>query len=330
MADDAVERSPYESDALAAADRVTGETKARRALRLAGRVAGRALGAVILAAGLIKAVNPQGFATEIADYKVVVNPILVGLIAYALVIVECGLGSALLVNLKSKLALSLTTLLLLVFLGVVGWAWWTGATADCGCFGPWKRTPGEAFAEDVGLLAAAMWAWWGYRYATEATNTAKLVVVGAALAAAITIPSVAGFVRLAGVEPGAAGAVGQETFKTIEVKDLSVSLATGEHLVFLMSTKCEHCQASVPAVNALAADPRVPKLVAIAMEDRVERGLFREDYKAEFPIGEISQSTLISLLKEKFPRVFLVRDGRVAAVWDEKIPTAEEVLAVPK
>jgi hypothetical protein len=330
VSEDAVERSPYEADALAAADRVTGETKARRALRLAGRVVGRVLGAVILAAGLIKAVNPQGFATEIADYKIVVNPILVGLIAYGLVIVECGLGAALLVNLRSRLTLALTTLLLVVFLGAVGWAWWMGATQDCGCFGPWKRTPGQAFAEDLGLLAAAVWAWWGHRGATAATNTAKLVVVGAALAAAITIPSVAGFVRLAGVEPGAAGAVGQETFKTIEVKDLPVSLATGEHLVFLMSTSCSHCQESVPAVNALASDPRVPKLVGIAMNDRVDRGLFREDYKAEFPIGEISQTTLVSLLKDRFPRLFLVRDGRIAAVWDETMPSVDEVLAVPK
>ena len=98
------------------------------------------------------------------------------------VVVECALGAALLVNLKPRIALALTSLLLLLFLGVVGYAWATGATESCGCFGPWKRTPGEAFVEDLVLLALADWAWWG-RWPTPApTNTAKLAFVGFAVA----------------------------------------------------------------------------------------------------------------------------------------------------
>ena len=317
--------SPHEPEAISAADRVIGESRARWALRLGGRLAGRLLGLLLLAAGLVKALDPATFAQEIAGYGIIANPIATALLAYAIVVVECGLGAALAVNLRPRIALALVALLLVVFLGAVGYAWSTGSTADCGCFGPWKRTPGQAFVEDIVLLAIVPWAWWGRRFTHAPVNTAKLVAVGIAVAAGIMVPAVAGMTV---GEPGAKGVVGSEVFKTMEVKDLMVNLATGEHLVLLMSTKCSHCQEAVPEVNALLDDQRLPRLVAITAEDRVDRGLFREDYGARYPIGEISQPAAISLLKKAFPRLFLVRDGRIVQVWDSKIPTPDEILAV--
>jgi hypothetical protein len=316
--------SPNEPEALAAAHRVIGETRARWALRLAGRMAGRLLGALLLAAGLVKAVAPTTFAQEILGYGIVTQPYVAALLAYAIVIVECGLGAALVANLRPRIALALTALLLVVFLGAVGYAWYTGSTADCGCFGPWKRTPRQAFFEDVVLLAVIPWAWWGRGLTHAKTNAFKLGFVGVAVAAGIMVPAVAG---MAAGEPGAAGAVGSEAFKTMEVRDLPVNLATGEHLVLLMSTQCSHCQEAVPEVNALVDDQRLPRLVAVAMETRAERGLFREDYGARYPIGEISESDVRSLMKKAFPRLFLVREGRIVEVWDEKIPPPDEILA---
>jgi uncharacterized membrane protein YphA (DoxX/SURF4 family) len=227
--------SAHEPDALAAAERVIGESRARWALRLAGRIAGRLLGVLLIAAGLVKALGPATFAQEIAGYGIVTNPIATALLAYAIVIVECGLGAALVANLRPRIALALVALLLVVFLAAVGYAWATGSTADCGCFGPWKRTPRQAFFEDVALLAVVPWAWWGRRFTHAPTNAAKLAFVGVAVAAGIMVPAVAG---MTAAEPGAEGVVGSEVFKTMEVKDLPVNLATGEHLVLLIITKC--------------------------------------------------------------------------------------------
>ncbi len=317
-------RSMHEDGAVDAADRVLGESRARWALRLAGRLAGRLLGAILLAAGLLKATAPQVFAQEILDYGIITSPVLTGMLAYALVILECGLGAALLANLRPRISLAITTGLLLVFLGAITWAWTTGATENCGCFGPWKRTPAQAFAEDLVFLAIVPWAWWGRRFTQAPTNALKLGFVGLAVFAALTVPAVAGMI---GAAPGAAGVVGSEAFKTLEVKDLPVNLATGEHLVLLMSTQCPHCQEAVPSVNALVEDTRLPKVAAIAMEDRVERGIFREDYKAQYPIGEVSGLAVRSLLEKEFPRLFLVRDGKIVRIWDGHMPSAEEVLA---
>jgi uncharacterized membrane protein YphA (DoxX/SURF4 family) len=319
-----LDASTLEPAALAAADRVIGETRGVWAARLAGRIAGRLLGALILAAGLLKAAAPAEFAQQIAGYGIVTNPVVTALIGYAIVIVECGLGAALLVNLRPRVTLVVAAVLLTAFLVLVGWAWSTNATENCGCFGPWTRSPQQAFFEDLVLLAVAVWAWWGRRFAAAPTNAFKLALVGIALAAGIMIPAIAGFASNAA--PGSAGVVGSTAFSKIEVTDPSADLANGDHLVLLMSTNCPHCKDAVPAVNALVSDGRLPRLTAIAMEDRVDRGLFREDYKAAFDIGQVSQQTVFSLLEKQFPRLFLVRNGRIVAVWDE-LPPADAVLA---
>src|SRR5688500_2723584 len=98
----------HEREAVAAADHVVGETGVKRGARTAGRVAGRALGGLLLATGIAKALGPAEFGQQIAAYKIVEHPALVGMLAYAVIVVECGLGGALLANFKPRLMLALT------------------------------------------------------------------------------------------------------------------------------------------------------------------------------------------------------------------------------
>src|SRR5438477_4678750 len=53
-----------EREALDAADRVLGETRRDKYLRLGGRVAGRLFGALLLTTGLFKAAAPQAFGQQ--------------------------------------------------------------------------------------------------------------------------------------------------------------------------------------------------------------------------------------------------------------------------
>lgn len=313
----------HEREALEMADYVAGDTGARKWVRLGGRVAGRLVGALLLTTGLAKAIAPAEFGQQVLAYKIVEHPALVGMLAYALIVAECGLGGALVANYKPKLMLALTGVLMLVFLVAVGYAWQTGSVADCGCM-PWMtRTPKEAFFEDLVLLGLVGWAFWGHAGRAAGENTVKLAVVTVALAAGLVVPGIAG---LGAPKIGSAGGEGSPAFATMKVEDAPESLAAGEHLVLLMSTDCSHCQESVPKVNALASDPRMPRVVAVASEDRVSRGLFREDHGAQFPIAQISEADRTSLLREQFPRLFLVRDGTIVAAWDG-VPTADEILA---
>ena len=63
------------------------------------------------------------------------------------------------------------------------------------------------------------------------------------------------------------------------------------------------------------------------MEDRVERGLFRQDLGAKYPVAQISKSSVIGLVDKEFTRLFLIREGVIIAVWDREIPPVDEILA---
>lgn len=320
-----IDDGALEREAVAAADRVAGDSRGVWMAKLVGRIAGRGLGLLFLAAGILKALVPLEFAKEIGGYGIVTDPVATGVLAFGLIVVECGLGAALLANLRPRLMLVLTLALLTVFLVAIGTAWSTGAATECGCFGPWKRSMPAAFAQDLLLIAVAGWALWSQAGIRSAVNALKLAVVGTALAAGVMVPAIAAMSSVA--TPGSLGVVGSTAFKTIEVTEAPVALSTGEHLVLLMSTECAHCKAAVPAVNALVDDVRLPKLTAVAMEDRVDRGLFRQDLGAKYPIAQISKASVIGLVDKEFPRLFLVRDGVIVAVWDREIPPADAILA---
>lgn len=320
--------SVLEHEAIAAADRVVGDSRQIWMARLLGRIAGRGLGLLFLAAGILKALTPLEFAKEIGGYGILTDPVATGILAFVLIVVECGLGAALLSNLKPRIVLLCTLGLLAVFLVAIGTAWSTGAATECGCFGPWKRSMPMAFTQDLMMMAVAGWALWSHAGIRSTVNALKLGIVGTALAAGVMVPAIAAMSSVA--TPGSLGVVGSQAFKTMQVAEAPTSLATGEHLVLLMDTNCDHCKAAVPAVNALVEDPRLPKVTAIAEGDRVDRGIFRQDLGAKYPIAQISRATVIGLVDKEFPRMFLVRDGAIVAVWDHDIPSADAILEKKK
>ncbi len=322
---EATDSAELEREAVAAADRVAGESRGVWLAKLCGRVAGRGLGLLLLTAGILKALVPLEFAKEIGGYGIVTDPVASGVLAFALIVVECGLGAALFVNLRPRLTLVLALALLTVFLVAIGTAWATGSATECGCFGPWKRSMPAAFAQDLLLIVVAGWALWAQAGIPSVVNALKLGIVGTALAVGVMLPAIAAMSSAA--TPGSLGVVGSTAFRTMEVTESPVSLATGEHLVLLMSTECAHCKEAVPSVNALVDDSRLPKLTAVAMEDRVERGLFRQDLGAKYPVAQISKSSVIGLVDKEFPRLFLIREGVIIAVWDREIPPVDEILA---
>src|SRR5437762_2451659 len=104
---------------------------------VASRVIEAIVGAVLLIAGLLKATDPAAFAKQIAAYKIVTSAGTIGVLAWILILVECILGAALIVGFMRRIMVPATIALFGVFLSGLAWAWHTGATADCGCFGAW-------------------------------------------------------------------------------------------------------------------------------------------------------------------------------------------------
>jgi uncharacterized membrane protein YphA (DoxX/SURF4 family) len=122
-----------------------------------------ALGAVFVAAALPKITDPPAFAHMIYNYRLVPG-VLVNTLALVLPWIELIVGILLIVGAWRREAALVAALLLLVFLGAIGWNLARGHAIDCGCFDVRSagKTPDQLLSDmkwvlvrDVGLLILA-------------------------------------------------------------------------------------------------------------------------------------------------------------------------------
>lgn len=96
------------------------------------------VGGVFAWAGVLKIVDPLGFAQSIKNYQVV-PPGLAFLIAVVLPWVEVLSGAFLISGVFNRSSALLLSLLLVGFIGLVGLALARGIDTSCGCFGSLSR-----------------------------------------------------------------------------------------------------------------------------------------------------------------------------------------------
>jgi len=307
--------------------KIVGLNTARNTWRLwVPRLLAGAVGLILLTAGLLKTAEMELFISQVRDYGIISQPIFLTLSAWGLIGLECALGVGLLAFYRPGLTLSLTAMLLLIFVGATSWAWLTGATEDCGCFGAWlKRTPGEAVLGNVMLLAATALAWVGRRHSEKPRTHAKAWAVMTAFLIGLTLPVAFGF---------KISQIGQPQWKTVEMefsqlqaKGLEqIDLRHGEYLIILMDTGCLHCQEAVPELNTLAQETDLPPVIALCENEDRQRMMFEEEFEPIFPIGQIKEDVFWRLIADNnMPSVILLRDGHVQQIWDEKIPDKDGI-----
>jgi hypothetical protein len=276
-------------------------------------------------AGVAKATDLELFIRQIRDYGLFSNRTMLALSAWGIIAVECTLGVALLVAYRPRLMVPLAGGLLLLFLGATGWAWATGATEDCGCFGAWaKRTPAEAVVEDVILLAALALAWVGFKRKESPKGRGKGWAVALACLVGIALPLIFGF-PLSAISHPQSKTLGV-TLGDLKVQGLDVDLTRGEYLIVLIDADCTHCQESVPQLNELANASDLPPLVALCKNEEWKRMFFAQQFQTAFPIGQVNDKDFMRLLAAgDTPRLMLVRDRQVKQVWDKTIPNKAEI-----
>jgi len=286
------------------------------------------VGLILLIAALLKATDMELFIRQIRDYGIISQRVALTLSARGLIALECALGVGLLVFYRPRLILSLTGGLLLIFLGVTGWAWMTGATGDCGCFGAWMRhTPGEAAIQNLVLLAATLLAWVGSRHLQVRYTRVKAWAFASACVIGLTLPVVFGF-SVSGITQPHSKAVEIE-LANLQIQGLGgIDLKHGAYLIVLTDTECVHCREVLPDLNTLAEATELPAVIALCTNEESQRTMFVEEFQPMFPIGQVREDVFWRLLGEgDIPRIILVRDGYVQQVWDQTVPDEDSVRA---
>lgn len=304
----------------------------REALKKMARLGQLLMGLVFLLAGGIKVWEPVLF-----FWDVVPQVGLLGLGAWArglaelamlLGPLECGLGLALVLNWRGRLILPLATGLMAFFTVLAGLAFYYGGGNNCGCFGTLlERTPGQALAEDLVMLGLLVGAWWARRGRVESGwGPRRWVVLGGTVlamgvAGARVLPNTDRLqdsdlrvgVRLTG----------------LQLKGVEIDLMRGDYLVEWFNPKCAHCMREVPRLNGWARTEGLPLLVGLNTfaQDSAELKEFKERLQPLYPIATISNTDYLRFTAgHGYPRLALVRDGVVQAVWEHhQLPSVEEL-----
>ncbi|MDA8126218.1 MAG: DoxX family membrane protein [Deltaproteobacteria bacterium] len=110
------------------------------------------IGVMFLYAGVEKILSPFDFAVAINNYRIFPGPI-IGLAAAIMPWVEALAGLCLLTGFNAKGAATITSVLLLTFVGLIIISAVRGLDIDCGCFGSVERKVGiQAILEDAALF----------------------------------------------------------------------------------------------------------------------------------------------------------------------------------
>ncbi|MFN6202530.1 MAG: MauE/DoxX family redox-associated membrane protein [Acidobacteriota bacterium] len=302
---------------------------------LTARLIETIIGLVFLIAGGLKAWEPLDFVRQIGDYQILTAPLLIKLVAWVMIVVEIALGTALIIGYRRRWAVPFAAILLCAFLGLLGWAWFTGSTADCGCFGSWvKRTPAEAFAEDLAMLMVTGLAWGLHRLETDSLAPWRAATVALSIFIGLSVTVYASNSPRQSDDPLQrlnASANQPRVLGGLVVQDLSLRVDEGRRVVALIDTGCEHCQASVPELNRLHRElqSRQIPLVVLCSNSSAEVVNFREKFKAEFPMGRISYNDFRQLFERgQPPRLLLVAEGGLLKIFDGVVPPTNEVEAI--
>jgi len=287
-----------------------------------GHAARIALGGIFLAAGALKIVDVAEFARQTASYGLVGNR-LAAILAPGLIALEIALAVALLAGWRLRPAAIATGLLLLFFIALEGWGIVQGRTESCGCFGAYvQRTPREVILEDLLFTALAvivvfcLGAWEPRRPRRAATIVAVATV--AALGLAIASP-------LLPIDPWVTGLAVGRTIEDLGLEGRIPAEAQENGLVAILDLVDPASKEAAEALNQLAATPGLPKVVALTPSSEAEHAAFMWQAYPAFDLLTADRP-LLKKLYRRLPLYFLVRSGRVVAIYPGSRPPAADLL----
>ncbi len=295
-----------------------------------------AIGLFFLVSAAAKAIDMDAFAVQISAYNVVKDADAVRASAWIALLAEMVLGGALMAGFRARGVPHLASgAMILVYSSLIAYAWGYHGLTDCGCLGAWiTMSPAQSLAKNVVLLVALAFAWFGgFRGAAPVALSRKMGIAAAAAAEIAIVGLAIGGLFTRGAVPNrfadTAPADGSRPFAqfVFEADGQHFDLGKGEFLVAFLNSTCEHCRASVPALNRLIETPGLPPMIALMMGDADEFADFQAQTSPLFSGHRIESLTFMEFIGTVPPRLSYIRDGVGVQHWDweDVVPEAEIV-----
>ncbi|NLN93836.1 MAG: hypothetical protein GX130_11090 [Candidatus Hydrogenedens sp.] len=282
---------------------------------------------------LPKAWDIDKFAVQMAAYKVLESPRLLLSASFFTVFVEVALGVALLVGLRFRgLLYGAVQAMLLVFSGLILYAWIFHDLKDCGCFPVVAMSPPVSLVKNLLIIASCTYAWktiTGFRDITITVDKKSFLKAMSCVVVGLVFMGVswrkADFSLLSSSSESTVGIYAQfEIFADTGFYDLG----EGTWLVPVMSTSCPECISKVPELNVLWELSNLPSMIALCYED-VPGDL--ENFIAMtgplFPTYSLGDRALLyfTLIDNEPFKFVIVHEGHEYRSWDGEVPDLEEL-----
>jgi uncharacterized RDD family membrane protein YckC len=306
---------------------------------VAGLLGGVVLGAVLLVGAWAKALDPSAFAEQIRQ-EGLDFVLSAGAVAAIAILLEVGLGTALVLNLRRLWVLVPAALLVVFFVFLTGRTYYLtsiGAlepAAGCGCFGSLvERTPAQAFWQDLLLLVPALLLAFLGRPRWRSLPLLRLALVavltlgmGAFAWASPRLPIDDLATRL-GVGVRLDELCSGSDDARICLGTVWLPFEQGEHLVVIADLEAADVGPLVTGLNAHAE--RGHSVVVLWSGTPEQHRMFFWQWGPLFEIVEAPQPLLRSLYRS-LPRTFRVDDGVVVATWAGLPPFIDTEAPIPE
>lgn len=264
------------------------------------------LGITFLFSAYTKAVGPGFFEITLMDQGLAPNRLLAGYMARLFIGLEFALGALMMLPFYVRKLMQFTFLLLGAFTAHLVYLWSIGDTENCGCFGEMiSMTPEQSIIKNLIMLAVAFIV---YRTAQE-KKIKKRIPLGVT---AVTIFATYLLLPIPDHKD-----FPFESFTNFENKG-RVDLSSGDKLVAVFNLDCEHCQEAATELGALKRDfNNFPELyVLFFREGSTTVEGFEELTQSSFPYHFIDVNTFFDLIGDSPPRIYYLKAGTVAEIWD--------------
>lgn len=280
------------------------------------------VGVVLTFAGIAKAIEPAFFVSHLKNLRLLDERLLVPAAAVVIVL-QVGLGAALLLRFWPAILIPAAMVLLLALASLGYWSTATGRTADCGCYnGVFTFSPLQSLLLDAGYAALLGFSWWSGIPAAESRGWRSAAVLLTGLGAGgmalgllrYSARHKQAFFDLSPIRAGRrwrpdwlpAGAV--------------LPAGEGETLVVFLGATCPHCLKWMKVLNTLHALPDLPSVQGVVTLPNDELEGYRTQVGARFPLVAISPWVATRLSRNTTPTAVLVEDGIIREKWVGSMP----------
>lgn len=291
-------------------------------------------GLYFIIGALPKAWDIDKFAVQIAAYKVLEAPGLLLSASFFTVFAEVALGVALILALRFRGLLYLAVqAMIVIFSGLILYAWVYHDLKDCGCFPVVAMSPPVSLVKNVLILAATLFAWKelvGFRIPFPSIDKASVIKGVLCLLAGLVFVGIswrkADFTWVNTQQGNSEGIYAQ--FQIFS-DDGSYDLSDGTYLVPVLSTSCPECISKVPELNLLWENTDLPSMIALCYEDAPgDLDQFIAMTGPLFSTYSLGDRALLyfTLIDNEPFKFVLVHNGYEVASWDGEVPGLNELL----